>query len=137
MTGEIYSVLKKIDSLIVEKFGLSKEVRIFLKKLLLDNNFLDLEIQKQGGVDNFCLILNDIYSKLLIINTKLEKIKDFSINNDSIKEILEKYFGEEFKEMEKRKENAINDYVSSIVKEDERNKKEEERINEILNKINN
>ncbi|HQL11594.1 MAG TPA: hypothetical protein PK507_01095 [bacterium] len=121
MNGKIYSLLKQIDSFIPEKFGLNKENRIFLKKLLNDEDFLEEQIKKNGGEDKFI-------SKLENILGSLKNIKD--------KKFVNKYLKDDAIQKEFEKDKLIDKIVLDEYRKKENEKNNKEAIDNILNKIN-
>lgn len=121
MNGKIYGLLKQIDSFIPEKFGLSKKNRMFLKKLLDDEDFLNKEIEKNGGEDQFIYKLNNI----------LESLK-----NIKEKKFVNKYLKDEAIQKEFEKDKLIDAIVLEEYKKKEDEKNNKETIENILNKIN-
>lgn len=137
MDGKIYDLLKKIDGFTIAKFGLEKDQRVFLKKLLLDENFLNLIIEKNGGNDNFYKSLEDIYNILNNVNNDINKIKEISENNEELKKITDRYFGEELKEIEKKRDDLLDKFILRTVEEKKVKEDDNNKIKEILNKLNN
>lgn len=121
MHGKIYNLLKQIDSFIPEKFGLNKENRIFLKKLLNDEDFLEEQIKKNGGEDKFI-------SKLENILGSLKNIKD--------KKFVNKYLKDDAIQKEFEKDKLIDKIVLDEYRKKENEKNNKEAIDNILNKIN-
>jgi len=121
MNGKIYSLLKQIDSFIPEKFGLNKENRIFLKKLLNDEDFLEEQIKENGGEDKFI-------SKLENILGSLKNIKD--------KKFVNKYLKDDAIQKEFEKDKLIDKIVLDEYRKKENEKNNKEAIDNILNKIN-
>ena len=121
MHGKIYNLLKQIDSFIPEKFGLNKENRIFLKKLLNDEDFLEEQIKENGGEDKFI-------SKLENILGSLKNIKD--------KKFVNKYLKDDAIQKEFEKDKLIDKIVLDEYRKKENEKNNKEAIDNILNKIN-
>ena len=135
MDGKIYNTLKQIDSLKVAKFGLNKNRRIFLKKLLLDQSFLDDEIRKNKSTDNFLERLKNILKTLTNIDDKLKVLKASDAKEET-KKILDTYFDSDFEDRELRKDALIEEFVSFDIKKKNIKKYDEERMNDIILALN-
>lgn len=143
MDGKIYDLLKKIDEVGIIKFGLEKDHRIYLKRLLLDEDFLNENIKNNGGIDLFFEKLNAVYSDLNAAKDDLDKIKKIS-DNPEFKEIIDQYFGKELENIENARENVIAGFVKKNIENEALKEKEiqiqnddQNKINEILNKLKN
>jgi len=137
MDGKIYDLLKKIDDFTIAKFGLEKDQRIFLKKLLLDEKFLNLIIEKNGGNDNFSKSLEEVYSILNSVNNDVNKIKEISGNNEELRNITNQYFGKELEEIEEKKDDLLDEIILRSVEERNMKENDDDKIKEILNKLKN
>lgn len=131
MDGKIYDLLKKIDGFTIAKFGLSKDDRIFLKQLLLDESYLNdfIEIYDIDKVNEF---LVNIYNDLCNINLNIDKLNRES--DDNIQKHLNALFSKEINDLEKEKEEKIELLIKNkILKE----KIKEQELNdlELYNKI--
>lgn len=122
MNAKIYNLLKQIDSYIPEKFGLSKNNRVFLKKLLNDEEFLNEQIKKHGGEDKFMAKIEEIFNMLKDIKNK---------------KLVYKYFNEEFVQMELKKDKLIDRLVLDECKVKEMKESDKKAIGDILRKIKN
>ena len=136
MDGRIYDILNKIDSLKIEKFGLSKDNRIYLKKLLIDEDFLNEQIKKYGNVDSFYLILSKIYELFTDLGNDFSKLSKKSENSNEVSDINKKLI-KEIELIEDQKERVLNEYVSKEIDSKLDKKYNEDRISDILKKINN
>ena len=136
MDAKIYELLKKIDLFKIEKFGLSKKNRIYLKKLLLDEDFLNEQIKIYGDVDNFYIILDKIYELLTDLHDDFSKLLKKSENSNEINDISENLI-KEIELTENKKEKVLNQYVSKEIDSRLDKKYDEDKINDILKKINN
>lgn len=141
MDGRIYDLLKKIDEFKIEKFGLSKENRILLKKMLINEDFLNEFIKKVGndGVVNF---LNNIYNSLKFIGDSIINIKVNSESSEEIKDIINSTFGDDLEKIEQDREDVLNSFVKKEKDHAELLKKMEDektldgkKYEEILNKL--
>lgn len=106
---KIKLVLKEIDNLKIEKFELSREGRIFLKRLLVDEEFLIIEINKTEE-NLFLEKIENIYQKLLNIKNNFDGIKSIADNSNSkdLENIVDKYIFKDLNEIEKEKDDLIN-----------------------------
>ncbi len=143
MDGKIYNLLKKIDDIGVIKFGLEKNNRIYLKKLLLDEDFLNENIQKNGGIDVFFNILNNVYQDIFNAKNDLENIKKIS-DSPEFKTFINQYFGKELEDFEKSRESVVTSFVKKEISDrnfenkiEEVKNSDQNKINEILNKLKN
>lgn len=143
MDGKIYDLLKKIDDIGVIKFGLEKNNRIYLKKLLLDEDFLNENIQKNGGIDVFFNILNNVYQDIFNAKNDLENIKKIS-DSPEFKTFINQYFGKELEDFEKSRESVVTSFVKKEISDrnfenkiEEVKNSDQNKINEILNKLKN
>ena len=136
MDAKIYELLKKIDLFKIEKFGLSKKNRIYLKKLLLDEDFLNEQIKIYGDVDNFYIILDKIYELLTDLHDDFSKLLKKSENSNEINDTSENLI-KEIELTENKKEKVLNQYVSKEIDSRLDKKYDEDKINDILKKINN
>ena len=141
MDGKIYDLLKKIDDFKIEKFGLDKENRILLKRLLLDESFLNKFIEKISfdGVVNF---LTNIYNALLSISTSINDIKLNSKSDEKLKEIIESSFGDDLERIEHERESALDGFIKKEIEHNNYNEKiknieksDQEKYQEILNNL--
>lgn len=131
MDGKIYDLLKKIDGFTIAKFGLSKDDRIFLKQLLLDESYLNDFIEIHG-IDKVNEFLVNIYNDLCNINLNIDKLNRES--DDNIQKHLNALFSKEINDLEKEKEEKIELLIKNkILKE----KIKEQELNdlELYNKI--
>ncbi len=131
MDGKIYDLLKKIDGFTIAKFGLSKDDRIFLKQLLLDESYLNDFIEIYG-IDKVNEFLVNIYNDLCNINLNIDKLNRES--DDNIQKHLNALFSKEINDLEKEKEEKIELLIKNkILKE----KIKEQELNdlELYNKI--
>lgn len=141
MDGKIYDLLMKIDDFKIEKFGLYKENRILLKRLLLDENFLNKFIEKIGfdGTINFLI---DIYNSLLLISNSINDIKLNSKSNEKLKEIIESSFGDDLEKIEHERESVLDGFIKKEIEYNNYNEKiknieksDQEKYQEILNNL--
>lgn len=131
MDGKIYDLLKKIDGFTIAKFGLSKDDRIFLKQLLLDESYLNDFIEIYG-IDKVNEFLVNIYNDLCNINLNIDKLNRES--DDNIQKHLNALFSKEINDLKKEKEEKIELLIKNkILKE----KIKEQELNdlELYNKI--
>lgn len=136
MDAKIYELLKKIDILKIEKFGLSKKNRIYLKRLLLDEDFLNEQIKIYGDADNFYIILDKIYELLTDLHDDFSKLLKKSEDSNEINVISENLI-KEIELTEDKKEKILNEYVCKEIDLKLDKKYDEDKINDILKKINN
>lgn len=115
MDGKIYDLLKKIDEIDIAKFALNKENRIFLKRLLIDEDFLSDFINKRGLQDSI-EFFNIIYEKLYFIKLNIEKIKQENINNKDVSSFVNGIFGDELEKIEHEKEKLIIEFLNREIK---------------------
>lgn len=149
MKDQIIDVLQKIDSLKEGKFQITKENRIFLKRLFLDENFLNNFISKNSE-DSVYKFLSSVLKNLEYIEQNLEEIrKEVTEKGDeSDKNILQEALGGAFLETEKQKEDLIRKFIEQQHQEEDDSKKnlemaekikqeDEEKIKNILNNLKN
>ncbi len=141
MDGKIYDLLRKIDDFKIEKFGLDKENRILLKRLLLDEDFLNNFINKIG-FDNVINFLTNINNSLTLISNSINDIKLNSRSNDKMKEIVDSSFGDDLEKIEYERENVLNGFIKKeveshnyIKKISDLEKNDNEKYKEILNNL--
>lgn len=137
MDGKIYDLLKKIDGFTIAKFGLEKDQRVFLKKLLLDEKFLDLTVEKNSGNDNFYKLLEEVYFMLNNVNNDINKIKEISEKNEELKNVTDQYFGKELEEIEEKRDDLLDKFILRTIEEKKIKEEDDNKIKEILNKLNN
>lgn len=148
MKDQIIDILQKIDSLKEGKFNITKDNRIFLKRLFLDEDFLNNFISKNSE-DSVYRFLNAVLKNLEYIEQNLEEIKkeisDTGDEND--KNLLEESLGNVFLETEKQKEEALRMFIEQQKQQEIDHKKnieiaekikqeDEEKIKKILNNLN-
>lgn len=141
MDGKIYDLLKKIDDFKIEKFGLDKENRILLKRLLLDENFLN-EFIKKISYDKVTDFLNNVYNSLFSISSSINDIKLNSKSDDKLKEIIESSFGDDLERIEHEREAALNGFIKKEIENNNYTEKinnieksDQEKYQEILNNL--
>lgn len=144
MNGKVYDLLRKINDLKIEKFGVQRENRMFLKRLLLDDEFLDEFIQKSGGEEVVIQFLDEIYNNLKNIGDNLNELVEMCDKKDELKEILGSDIRSGIKEVEEKKDVLLDRLIKTEIneREEERRKIDNEkasndRYNDILNKIKN
>jgi len=113
--SEIKDLLVKIDNLNIEKFRLDKDSRIFLKKLLFDEIFLNNVIEKVGGNDLFFKLLESIYEDFLNIKDNFDNIKEISnsSNCDEFINIIDKYIFKDIEKIETDKDTVLNKLINN------------------------
>lgn len=141
MDGKIYDLLKKIDDFKIEKFGLDKENRILLKRLLLDENFLN-EFIKKISFDGVVDFLTNIYNALFSISASINDIKLNSKSDERLKEIIESSFDDDLEKIEHERESALNGFIKKEIEQNNYvekikniEKSDQEKYQEILNNL--
>lgn len=149
MKDQIIDILQKIDSLKEGKFNITKDNRIFLKRLFLDEDFLNNFISKNSE-DSVYRFLNAVLKNLEYIEQNLEEIKKeiSEAGDENDKNLLEESLGNVFLETEKQKEEALRMFIEQQKQQEIDHKKnieiaekikqeDEEKIKNILNNLNN
>ena len=111
MTQEIQELLNKIyNDFSIEKFGLKKESRIFLDKLLLNNEHLKkfFELESDEYVFKF---INIIYLDLIEIRSKINGIKKVAKNSREFEILFIKYFGHNLENLEQEKKEKLKEFI--------------------------
>jgi len=141
MDGKIYDLLKKIDDFKIEKFGLDKENRILLKRLLLDEDFLN-EFIKKISFDGVVDFLTNIYNALFSISTSINDIKLNSKSDEKLKEIIESSFDDDLERIEHERESALDGFIKKEIEQNNYvekikniEKSDQEKYQEILNNL--
>ncbi len=140
MDGKIYDLLKKIDDIKIAKFGLSKENRIFLKKLLINQYYLD-DFIRSYGIDGAVSFLNGIFEDLTTISNTINNLKQKSLaeNDEDIKKSIDVLFSDETNDLEKEREEKIELFLKQEL-EMQKTKKEREddikKYNNLTKKLN-
>ncbi len=144
MNGKVYDLLRKINDLKIEKFGVQRENRMFLKRLLLDDEFLDDFIQKSGGEEVVIQFLDEVYNNLKNIGDNLNELVEMCDKKDELKEILGSDIRSGIQEVEEKKDVLLDKLIKTEIneREEKRRKIDDEkassdRYNDILNKIKN
>ncbi len=144
MNGKVYDLLRKINDLKIEKFGVQRENRMFLKRLLLDDEFLDDFIQKSGGEEVVIQFLDEVYNNLKNIGDNLNELVEMCDKKDELKEILGSDIRSGIKEVEEKKDVLLDRLIKTEINEREEKRKKiddekasSDRYNNILNKIKN
>lgn len=110
---KIKEILNNIDNIKIGKFNLKKESRIFLKKLLLNENFLKNFISKNGE-DLVLKFLNYIYNLLIDTEENIKNIKNYSNTTECDSEVIKiinEYFNEDLNILEEKKENVLSEFI--------------------------
>lgn len=100
---DIQLLIENIKSFKLEKFGLTKNNRIYIEKICNSKEFLE-NIINSSNIDNLYNFLSIVFIDLQTIHNKLEKIID--IDNEKIKNLIKEL---ENKEIEK--EEILNKYI--------------------------
>ena len=140
MDGKIYDLLKKIDDIKIAKFGLSKENRIFLKKLLINQYYLD-DFVRSYGVDGAVSFLNGIFEDLTTISNTINNLKQKSLaeNDEDIKKSIDVLFSDETNDLEKEREEKIELFLKQELEMQKIKKEREDDIkkyNNLTKKLN-
>lgn len=109
-TLEIKDLLVKIDDLKIEKFGLKKESRIFLDKLLLNSKYLQEFFEFESDEDALKFI-NTIYLDLIEIRNKINEIKEMARDSREFEILFIKYFGHNLENLEQEKRNKLKEFI--------------------------
>ncbi len=111
MTQEIQELLNEIyNEFDIEKFGLKKESRIFLDRLLLNNEYLKefFELESDEYIFKF---INIIYLDLVEIKNKINEIKEVAKNSREFEILFIKYFGHNLKNLEQEKKSKLKEFI--------------------------
>ena len=111
MTQEIQELLNKIyNDFSIEKFGLKKESRIFLDKILLNNKYLQdfFEFESDENIFEF---INIIYLDLIEIKNKINEIKEIARNSKEFEILFIKYFGHNLENLEQEKKDKLKEFI--------------------------
>lgn len=140
MDGKIYDLLKKIDDIKIAKFGLSKENRIFLKKLLINQYYLD-DFIRSYGIDGAVSFLNGIFEDLTTISNTINNLKQKSLaeNDEDIKKSIDVLFSDETNDLEKEREEKIELFLKQELEMQKIKKEREDDIkkyNNLTKKLN-
>lgn len=143
MDGKIYDLLKKIDDFKIEKFGLSKDNRILLKKLLISDSFSNDFVLKLGS-EKVIDFLQGVYNSLASIKDSIIDLKSKSQEIDEVKQVISSNFGDDLESVERDRELALETFIRQEIEKDDFIKHQEniandddEKRKQILNNLNN
>ena len=111
MDKEINETLNKIhNDFNIEKFGLNENIRVFLDKLCLDNNYLKYFFEDETNEEIFQFI-NIIYLDLIEIKNKIKEIKEIAKNSRDFEILFIKYFGHNLENLEQEKKIKLKEFI--------------------------
>ncbi|MCR4734845.1 MAG: hypothetical protein K5829_07580 [Treponema sp.] len=108
MSERIDDLLSKIDVMKIEKYGLSDDNRLFLKKLCVDNDFLNQFIEQSSEEEVF-VFLKNLYDSFMKIGNNLEELVDLCDKHDELKDTFNRDILNSAVDAESAKDNELED----------------------------
>ncbi|MCR4938722.1 MAG: hypothetical protein K5930_01275 [Treponemataceae bacterium] len=106
MRDKIYELLKKINDMNIEKFGIAEENIAFLKIMYTDEAYLNSVIEQTSEEETLNMV-ESVYKNLCDVGKALWELADMCEDQEELKDVFNKDILTSYVETEEKKDKQI------------------------------